>query len=221
MRLPVLSDVYANAPPAARGVALMLATTLIFTGMQVTVRHVAEDMHPFEVAFLRNVFGLVVLSPLFLRSGFSVLRTSKLKLHAMRGVLQTAGMLIFFTALTLAPLTEVVALSFTSPLFATVLAILILREKRGSALGGVAGGLCGRPHHSASGYRRCRSGATAGGFFVAHLGRRHDLHQGTGPDRFEPDDHRLHGAFYGPPVPSSRRCSSGSGPVSTCCRSCF
>ena len=92
-------------------------------------------MHPFEVAFLRNVFGLVVLSPLFLRSGFSVLRTSKLKLHAMRGVLQTAGMLIFFTALTLAPLTEVVALSFTSPLFATVLAILILREKRGFGVG--------------------------------------------------------------------------------------
>ncbi len=43
MRLPVLSDVYANASPGARGVALMLATTLIFTGMQVTVRHVAED----------------------------------------------------------------------------------------------------------------------------------------------------------------------------------
>lgn len=146
MRLPVISDVYANAPPAARGVALMLATTLIFTAMQVTVRRVAEDLHPFEVAFLRNVFGLAVLFPLFLRSGFSVLRTSKLKLHAARAILQTAAMLFFFTALTLAPLSEVVALSFTSPLFATVLAILILREKAGirrwaALLAGFAGAL--------------------------------------------------------------------------------
>lgn len=146
MRLSAITDVYANAPPAARGVALMIATTLIFTGMQVTVRRVAEDLHPFEVAFLRNVFGLAVLFPLFLRSGFSVLRTSKLKLHAARAVLQTGGMLLFFTALTLAPLSEVTALSFTSPLFATVLAILILREKAGirrwaALLAGLAGTL--------------------------------------------------------------------------------
>ena len=131
MRIPVISDLYADAPPAVRGVALMLVTTLVFTAMQVTVRHVAEDMHPFQVAFFRNVFGFAVLSPLIFSSGFTIFRTTKLRLHAMRAVLQTAGMLLFFTALTLAPLTEVVALSFTSPLFATVLAILILREKAG------------------------------------------------------------------------------------------
>lgn len=146
MRLPVITAYYANAPPAARGVALMMVTTLVFTGMQVTVRHVAQDLHPFEVAFLRNLFGLAVLTPLFLRTGFSVLRTTKLKLHAARSILQTGGMLFFFTALTLAPLSEVVALSFTSPLFATVLAILILREKAGvrrwaALLAGFAGAL--------------------------------------------------------------------------------
>ncbi len=146
MRLQVISDLYADAPPAARGVALMLVTTLVFTAMQVTVRHVAEDMHPFQVAFFRNIFGLAVLLPFILRSGFSIFRTTRLRLHAARAVLQTTGMLLFFTALTLAPLTEVVALSFTSPLFATVLAILILREKAGvrrwaALMAGFAGAL--------------------------------------------------------------------------------
>ncbi len=61
MRLSAITAVYTNAPPAARGVALMLATTLIFTGMQVTVRRVAEDLHPFEVAFLRNVLAYYLI----------------------------------------------------------------------------------------------------------------------------------------------------------------
>jgi drug/metabolite transporter (DMT)-like permease len=109
----------------------MLVSTLLFTGMQVTVRHVAEELHPFEVAFFRNFFGLLVVSPLLFRFGLGVLKTPQLKLHALRGGLQTTGMMLFFTALTLAPLAQNIALSFTAPLFTTVLAILILRERAG------------------------------------------------------------------------------------------
>ncbi len=118
-------------PTRLRGVFFMLLSTLLFTGMQVTVRFAAEDLHPFEVAFFRNFFGLLVVSPLLFRYGFRVLRTSQLKLHALRGSLQTAGMLFFFTALTLAPLAQNIALSFMAPLFTTVLAIFILRERAG------------------------------------------------------------------------------------------
>jgi len=118
-------------PTRLRGVFFMLVSTLLFTGMQVTVRFAAEDLHPFEVAFFRNFFGLLVVSPLLFRYGFGVLRTSQLKLHALRGSLQTTGMLFFFTALTLAPLAQNIALSFMAPLFTTVLAIFILRERAG------------------------------------------------------------------------------------------
>jgi len=118
-------------PAPLRGVFFMLVSTLLFTGMQVTVRHVSEDLHPFEVAFFRNFFGLLVVAPLLFRFGFGILRTPKLKLHALRGGLQTGGMMLFFTALTLAPLAQNVALSFTAPLFTTVLAIVILRERAG------------------------------------------------------------------------------------------
>ena len=47
--------------PRFRGIFFMLISTLLFTGMQVTVRHVAEELHPFEVAFFRNFFGLLVV----------------------------------------------------------------------------------------------------------------------------------------------------------------
>lgn len=118
-------------PSRLRGPLLMMTSTLIISVMQVSVRYVGDEIHPFEIAFFRNFFGLVVVLPLLLRAGLGVLRTSQLKLHAARGAMQTTGMLMFFTALTLAPLAQNVALSFTAPLFATVLAILILGERAG------------------------------------------------------------------------------------------
>jgi len=118
-------------PAPFRGVFFMLVSTVLFTGMQVTVRQVSEELHPFEIAFFRNFFGLLVVSPLLFRFGFGALQTPKLKLHALRGALQTAGMMLFFTALTLAPLAQTVSLSFTAPLFTTILAIVILRERAG------------------------------------------------------------------------------------------
>jgi len=122
---------FSAIPAPLRGVFFMLISTLLFTGMQVAVRHVAEELHPFEVAFFRNFFGLLVVAPLLFQYGFGVLRTPRLKLHALRGALQTTGMMFFFTALTLAPLAQNIALSFTAPLFATVLAILLLGERAG------------------------------------------------------------------------------------------
>jgi drug/metabolite transporter (DMT)-like permease len=118
-------------PAPLRGIFFMLVSTILFTGMQVTVRHVSDELHPFEISFFRNFFGLLVVSPLLFRFGFGALQTPKLKLHALRGALQTAGMMLFFTALTLAPLAQTVALSFTAPLFTTILAIVILRERAG------------------------------------------------------------------------------------------
>ncbi|MDC0074115.1 DMT family transporter [Alphaproteobacteria bacterium] len=116
-------------PIVLRAIILMIASTLLFTGMQVTVRLVSDDIHPFEIAFFRNFFGLIIVLPLLYRSGLKSLKTDKINLHATRGVLQTCGMLLFFTALTITPLAQNVALSFTAPLFTVLLAVLILRER--------------------------------------------------------------------------------------------
>ena len=107
---------------AALGVALI---TLL-------VRLAAADgLHPFVVAFFRNVVGLVFLMAIVRRVGERSLRTERLPLHALRGVLQTFAMLGWFYGLTLTSMATVAALGFTAPLFATLLAILILREPVG------------------------------------------------------------------------------------------
>lgn len=99
--------------------------------MNGVVRDVSLGLHAFEIAFFRNLFGIAFLVPVLVRQGRLALATNRLPLHALRGVLNAIAMLSFFYAVTVTPLATVAALAFTSPLFATLLAIGILRERVG------------------------------------------------------------------------------------------
>ena len=85
-------------------------------------------MHPFEIAFLRNLFGVVALVPFFIRVGFHELRTLRLKAHICRGIIHAMSMIIWFWALTIIPLADATALSFMVPVFASVGAIFLMKE---------------------------------------------------------------------------------------------
>jgi drug/metabolite transporter (DMT)-like permease len=111
----------------------MFFGTLCFALMQSLIKFVAADevnpMHPFEIAFFRNLFGVVALLPLLVRGGRSAFKCARPGLHMVRALIQTAGMLSFFMAVTMIPLAEVTSLSFSAPLFATLLAVIMLGER--------------------------------------------------------------------------------------------
>jgi drug/metabolite transporter (DMT)-like permease len=121
-------DLYDRAPAEVRGAALVLLSTLAFSAMHASIRQVSLGIHPFEVAFFRNVFGLVALAPFFFRYGLKPFKTKRLGLHFTRGVIQSVAMLGFFMALSMTPLAQVVALNFVAPLFASLGAVLFLGE---------------------------------------------------------------------------------------------
>ena len=108
---------------------LILFATIFFSIMHALIRHVGENQHPFEMAFFRNLFGLIVIAPFFARYGVKILRTNRLSLHAFRGCIHVGSMLLFFYAVTLTPVATVAAMTFTAPLFVTIGAVLILGEK--------------------------------------------------------------------------------------------
>ncbi|MDF1793548.1 MAG: DMT family transporter [Thalassobaculaceae bacterium] len=110
------------------GVLMMAVAAASFSMMHAAIRHVSAEMHPFEIAFFRVFFGFFALAPVFLRQGWSPLRTTKVKLFAIRGGLNACAMLMFFYGLSITPLATVAALGFTAPLFATVLAMVVLGE---------------------------------------------------------------------------------------------
>jgi drug/metabolite transporter (DMT)-like permease len=129
----VIRQKIASIPPSLLGIGLMAAATVAFAAMHGGVRYLSVELelHPFEIAFFRNLFGLLALAPWFLRQGVRPLRTQRLGLHTLRAVINVVAMLLFFMGLSLTPIAQVQALAFTAPLFASLLAVLFLGERMG------------------------------------------------------------------------------------------
>ncbi len=111
------------------GALWMLASAAAFTIANIMIRPAAAEMHPLQVVFFRNVFGIVFMAPILFRSGFGVLRTKRLKLHLARGCTFLAGMTTWFWAVPHVPLVDAIALFFLSPLLITILAASVLGER--------------------------------------------------------------------------------------------
>lgn len=118
-----------SRPSNFRGILLMLAATLLFTVMGISARYVSSRIHPFEVVFFRLSVGFLLVLPLVIGHGLRPFRTQVFGLHLVRAVLQVVEMLIYFTGLVLIQYAQVQALTFTTPLFAALLAVVFLRER--------------------------------------------------------------------------------------------
>ena len=106
----------------------MALATLLLTCMVVCVRMVPGQLHPFQLAFFRNFFGLALLAAWQSGRGLAFLKTGQFRLHLGRGIFNLLAMLAFYSAVLITPLASIAALNFTSPLFASLLAILVLKE---------------------------------------------------------------------------------------------
>ena len=124
----VLSGALDALSQPIRAAMLMLLAMISFATMGVFIRLAAEGVPTLEVVFFRNFFALLILSPVLFRNGLGVLKTRRWGLYGLRAVLNITGMMAGFTALTLIPLAEATALSFTAPLFVTIGAVLVLGE---------------------------------------------------------------------------------------------
>lgn len=129
-----------------RGILFILCSAACSAMMNSAARYVSESIHPFEVVFFRNLFAFLFLAPVLLRYGSGLLKTRRFGAHMGRACLNVINMLAFFYAISITPLAEVVALSFTAPIFATILAVVFLREVVGlhrwsAILAGFAGAM--------------------------------------------------------------------------------
>ena len=117
-----------DASRTLRGILLVLASALAASLMFTLVRRVSATLNPLEIAFFRSLFGLLLLAPVLFGGRVRHLKTRRIGLLALRGVFSSITLLLLVTAYSLAPLAKVTAIGFTTPLFATVLAITALGE---------------------------------------------------------------------------------------------
>ena len=174
----------APEPNFVLAVALMILASVFFAGMAGLIRYGSQDLHPFQLAFLRSAFGILFMLPWLMKAGVGILKTSRIGLISIRGLMAASAMFAFFWALSVMPLAEAVALSFTAPFFVTILAVVFLqRSCAGAALDGCRGRLCRRHDHPAAGRRDGRLAGAGGSVLGPDDGRLHHLHQEAVPDR--------------------------------------
>ncbi len=120
------------------GLLFVLLGGLFITSLSWIVSTETPDVHPIEAAFLRYAFGTLLLVPLipkFARSDFAPRLVGR---QALRGLIHSVGVILWFYAVTEVPLADLTALSFTAPVFITIGAIVFLREKSSAPrIGGI------------------------------------------------------------------------------------
>ncbi len=128
----------ASAAPAAprqdvlRGILLMLGAVAVFSAMDALIKHLSTGYSPLQIIFFRNLFAFLPLLPVLARGGgLSLLRTRRLGAHLGRAAMGVGAMICFFTAFSLMPLADVVAISLSAPLFITALSVPLLAEQVG------------------------------------------------------------------------------------------
>ena len=120
-----------SLPAPVRGAMWMLGQAASFSIMIAAVRSLSPNYSVFEIAFFRAAIGLLFQLPWALRAGKEAFRADNHRILWLRSLLNFAGVVIWFLALSLLPMSDAVALQFTLPLFCVLGGVLFLGEKVG------------------------------------------------------------------------------------------
>ena len=118
--------------PNIKGFIFILLASATFPIMGTIVKYLTSELHPFQIAFFRCIFGFIIIVPLIIKNNpIKIISTKRFSMHLLRGFLGIGAIMAGFTALSLMPLATAVTLGFTRLLFLVPLAMLFLGEKPG------------------------------------------------------------------------------------------
>ena len=116
------------------GILYMIIASALFAGSSAISKLLVVTYPVGEVLFFRCAVGLVCVAAFILpRLGLIVFETRKLGAHVVRSVSQTFSQTFILIAFSLMPLAGAVAINFSAPLFASLVAALLLKETIGPA----------------------------------------------------------------------------------------
>ena len=108
---------------------LSISATMFGALMASSVKYLSADLNPITICFYRCIIGLILISPFVIKKNFQVLKSQNIKLQFSRAMINIISMICWFSAIGMMHFEKAAALGFTTPLFTTILAIIILKEK--------------------------------------------------------------------------------------------
>lgn len=109
--------------------AAAAAAAALFIGMDAVVKTLGPRFDAVQLTFLRFASGCLFALPLWAWFRSPLPARRDLPLHVLRSVLLLAALLAWFHSLRLLPLVQAVAVGYTAPIFISLLAMLVLRER--------------------------------------------------------------------------------------------
>ena len=107
---------------------LAICATLFGSSMGAGVKFLSDDLHPIIICFWRCLMGLMLITPFIARNNFKALQTSNMRLQIFRAAINILSMICWFSAIGMMHFEKATALGFTTPLFTTILAVIVLGE---------------------------------------------------------------------------------------------
>lgn len=121
---------HSNGPQPIRAALWMTGAIVSFVLMAVAGREVQTQLNTFELMFWRSLVGFGIVCLLLVARGqVAQVRSQHGGLHAMRNIFHFSGQNLWFYGLTAIPLSQLVALEFTMPIWVVLLAPLFLGER--------------------------------------------------------------------------------------------
>ena len=102
-----------------------------YTLASVCTRELSSEYSTAQLAFMRAVIAIAFVMPMILRNGLSVMSTTVFPMHVLRACLTYGGMMCWFYAVGVIPVSDYTALLYIQPIFTILFAMLILREPAG------------------------------------------------------------------------------------------
>ncbi len=108
---------------------LLITSCLLFSILAVLIKFTSQLVHPIEQAFFRNFLSIFMLLPFIIKTKKIIKKKSNIKLLILRGIFGGITMILLFCSYTMIPLSQAMAVSFSTPLFIYLGGIIFFKEK--------------------------------------------------------------------------------------------
>ncbi len=114
------------------GISFLLLSCTIFPLQDVIIKSISGEYAVHQIVFLRGVFALPLVAVIaHFDGGIFPLKLGSITLQVLRATSAFASYLVYYMALAAIGLAETAAITFSTPIFVTIFAMLFLGEKIG------------------------------------------------------------------------------------------
>lgn len=113
--------------PNRKAIIFILLASLAFSFMNLIAKHLSH-LPVFELVFFRAIGTSIICTSLIIKKGIPFFG-SKRPILLLRAIVGFSSLTLFFWSLKTIPIGTATSLRFTSPIFAAIFAVLILKEK--------------------------------------------------------------------------------------------